>query len=223
MKTKSEINTKASTEKQADPPKEAKKGWFKRIPFKLIIVLMVAVAGYQFWNQAPAEISTGGQSQISITAEDIEKILEVAAASQKVYVTTDTLFVTKSIKTLFGVKLKFIDKAIETVENHRLKERRTWILKAGSKHFDLKPTETGYTLNVEAPQILTREHVAEEYQEIERTGVWNPVVLKQIEISSRNRAQNEAIKAGILVEAKLSLENSLLQILPTNVTIHIND
>lgn len=195
----------------------------KRIPFKIIAVLLVAFTGYQLWHQAPEEISTGGQSSVSITAEEIQRILEVSAASQKVLVTTDTMFVTKSIKEFFGVKLQFMDKKIETVENHRLKERRTWILKAGSKHFNLKKTDTGYTLFVDAPEILTREHVAEEYAEIERVGVWNPVVLKQIEISSRNRAQADAIKEGILVEARLSLEHSLLEILPTNVNIHINE
>ena len=195
-----------------------------KIPWRILLILGTAlIAWYLFAGRTTEVVSQGGQSEVKISAEEIKRIMEVAAASQKVVVTTDTMYITKTVKQLLGIQLKFGTHVWESTEQHRLKERRTWLLKAGSTDFDLKKTEHGYQLTLDAPQILTKEHIAEDYQELERVGIWNPVLLQKIEIASRERAVATAIKAGLLTEARLSLETSLLKILPTNVKIKINE
>lgn len=187
------------------------------LPFRF--VLLLALVGGGLWStdmvKNVSEVkTTNGSKHSTITAEEVKRILEVNGASQIVTVETDSTFTTLNTKQLLGFRLQFLDKE----EKHQLKEVRTWKIKAGCNHFELEEADTA-TLLIGKPVITSREHMVEQYTVVKRVGVWNPVVLKTMEIQSRNEATTQAIAEGILTEARFSIENSLRDNLPKPLKI----
>ncbi len=190
----------------------------RKAPWSFIILISIVSLITWLWNSghitSDPEVTTGGKSRIKITAEDIERILEVNGASQKVTVETDSAFTSLDPKVLFGYRFNFLEKE----ERHRLHEIRTWLIKAGCTGFALKQGDTA-TLVLHRPVITSREHLSEQYTVVKRVGVWNPVTLKQLEIQSREKAVANAIGNGILIEAEFSIENGLREFLPKPLNI----
>lgn len=183
--------------------------YFLRLLGLLVTIWLVYDNTKSVW-----EVKTTGQHQSTITAEDIQRILEINGASQIVTVENDTTFTSISSRELFGVRLAFL----EQEESHQLKEVRTFRIKAGCNNFELEKGDTA-TLLIGAPVITSREHLSEQYTVVKRIGVWNPITLKQLEIKSRNEATAQAIADGILTEARFSIENGLRENLPQPLNI----
>ncbi len=186
-----------------------------RIVLGLIMFGLFRAGMYGFDYFRPVDFETSAGAKTSISAEDIERILELNGATVKVTVTTDTSYVSISVPSFFGVNVSFLEK--ESL--HRLTESRSWLIKAGTADFSLHDSPKGHVLELAKPSVTTREHITEEYSVKKRTGVWNPVTLKQLELSSRQKATAAAIEKGLLTEAALSIENALYEILPPNVEI----
>lgn len=177
----------------------------------LALLATLAGGGVALYQQFSQEETHGQQASITISADDIRRIVELNGASVRVTVATDTAYVAITTKSLFGVKIDFLTEA----ETNRLIENRTFLIKAGCTDLRLE----GTTINISQPEITSREHLADEYTQVTRTGIWNPVTMKQIEIASRDRATAKAIENGLLDEARFGIEAALLGFLPPNYSI----
>lgn len=176
-----------------------------KFPKNTIALLLIIVVGYWLSTKLTtvSEIKEEG-TQITITAEDINRILELNGASIIVHVETDSVFTRINTKQLFGFRIKLL----EEEEQLQLKESRDWLIKAGVTKFELS-NQAPISITLNNPEITSKEHLAEKYTVKKRLGIWNPVTMKQIEIQSRNNAVSTAIENGLLTEARFSVENAL--------------
>lgn len=189
-----------------------------RILLAIVLYCLFRIGMYGYSYFKPIELATPGTAKTSISAEDIERILELNGASVRVTVTTDTSYVSVSVPEVIGVSLPFLKKQ----NLNHLVEQRTWLIKAGVQDFKVRETEKGFVLQLKQPVVSVREHVTEEYTVKQHEGVWNPVTLTKLELRSRDIATAKAVKMGLLNEARFSIENALYEFLPNNVELKWN-
>lgn len=151
------------------------------------------------WDFFNPETIISGDSRVKITAEEIEKMLELNAAKQTIHVKFDTTYTDIAYKIdLAGVKLGSYKRT------NSLSEQRTWEVKAGSSEFKIVDTE----LFISEPAITSCEELSAQREILDTEGLWLPVAMKAIAMKSKSLAKTTALKSGIVEAAKLNVESA---------------
>lgn len=172
---------------------------------KLILLIALCWWLYATYMQPQTiEVPTIGRAKVTLNADSIRAICEMAGASQRVTVLFDTAWIVdKSIRAL-GITL------LERNERQEYRESRTWLIKAGVQDVEIEDN----SIILSAPILLSASEIEKEFRVLKNTGdSWNPVSVHAHVSRSRALAEAKSKRMGILGRAKVSIDGALKQLI----------
>ena len=168
--------------------------------FHTIILATLVVSAYYLYNWAfSSPTLANGESRTEIKAEEVERILEMNAAKERVQVRFDTAYTSIQYHVnIVGMKFSAYD-----VRNE-LSQITFFELKAGSSDFKIVDNE----LFIPEPKITSVEELSGEREILKQEGEWSAVAMKAISIKSKSLAQSAALDKGILAICKINIESA---------------
>lgn len=171
----------------------------KKYPHFILLIALI-VAGWWAWGKVFHETSLKQpETRVEIKAEDVEKILEINGAKERVNVRFDTSYVSVDYAIdIMGLKLSPRD------VTNTLSQLTVYEIKAGCEDFKIIDNQ----LFIVEPTVTSIEELTTEREILQQTGEWSAVAHKAIDVRTKSMAKRAALDKGILEMAKLNIEQA---------------
>lgn len=163
----------------------------------LVVISLLGWYGYSWLTEKP--VLADGESRTEIKAEEVEKILEMNGAKERVQVRFDTAYT--SIQ--YHVNIMGLKMSSYNVRNE-LSQLSFYEIKAGSSDFKIVDNE----LFIPEPTITSVEELSAEREVLKQEGEWSAVAMKAISIKTKSLAQQAAMDKLILEICEINIESA---------------